>query len=146
MLNLELCLYLSICSLACIITKGGGSGAATSVAELASKSIKLAIEMESESPSFEEQGLQSRNNTICAGLKPPTPLGFGLHPAMAKFRLCSMQGSSGDLSRRPIESNSHDPGPRLLVHALVCVPTGEGGNERKWSRDFSPVITPSVRG
>ena len=49
------------------------------------ESIKLAIEMESESPS-----------TICAGLKPPTPLGFGLNPAMAKFSRCTMQDFTGD--------------------------------------------------
>ena len=50
-------------------------GAATSVADLvALEPIKLAIEMESESPS-----------TICAGLKPSTSLGFGFHLAMANL-------------------------------------------------------------
>jgi hypothetical protein len=47
--------------------------------------MKFAIEMESESLS-----------TICAGLKLPVPLGYGLHLAMAKFEPCSMQGSNGD--------------------------------------------------
>ena len=60
-------------------------GAATLVADLASESIELAIEMKSKSPS-----------TICTGLKPPTPLSFGLHLAMAKFRPCSMQDFTGD--------------------------------------------------
>ena len=60
-------------------------GAATLVAELALESIELAIEMESESPS-----------TICAGLKLPTSLDFGLHLSIANFRPCSMQGSNGD--------------------------------------------------
>ena len=41
---------------------------------IVSVSIKLAIEMESESPS-----------TICAGLKPSTSLGFGFHLAMANL-------------------------------------------------------------
>ena len=60
-------------------------GAATSVADLALESIKLAIEMESRSPS-----------TISTGLKPSTSLGFGLYLSMAKFRPCSIQGSNGD--------------------------------------------------
>ena len=60
-------------------------GAATLVAGSALESIELAIEMESESPS-----------TICAGLKLPTSLGFGLHLAMAKFEPCSMQDFTGD--------------------------------------------------
>jgi len=59
--------------------------AATLVAGSALESIKLAIEMESESPS-----------AICTGLKPSTSLGFGLYLSMAKFRPCSIQGSNGD--------------------------------------------------
>ena len=60
-------------------------GAATLVADLASESIELAIEMESESPS-----------TIYAGLKLLTPWVFGLHLAMAKITPCSMQDFTGD--------------------------------------------------
>jgi hypothetical protein len=62
-------------------------GAATLVAGSALESIKLAIEMESESPS---------TIYIYAGLKLLPPLSFGLHLAMAKFRPCSMQDFTGD--------------------------------------------------
>jgi len=76
-------------------------GAATLVAELALESIELAIEMESESPS-----------TICAGLKLPVPLGYGLHPAMAKFEPCSMQDFTGERSRYP---------PRIQIEIRIEV-------------------------
>jgi hypothetical protein len=52
---------------------------------IVSESIELTIEMESKSPS-----------TICTGLKLLPPLSFGLHLAMAKFRLFSMQDFTGD--------------------------------------------------